>query len=362
MQKYKLIIIPIFFFLIICTKKSPYPINVKIVNGVNVIMNPDYPRDARVDLQLEEELTIGVEEGDDNYIFDFPSEIRVGDNGNIYISDNNQIKCYNRNGQYLRTIGRKGQGPGEFLGSRFALSQDGKIYVMDKINARITIFDTNGVYFKSFNVSNLNTNWHHIYSDQYNNIYFSREFRDEEKYVMSIHRYNAIGQESLNYGKFLADQIVMIKQGNSFMPIRTSAAPTTVWIVSKTGKLYAGFSKQFLISVYDEQGKLLFKFGRKYKPIADKLGWLSGSKEYLPAFFRNWLIDDNQNLWIELFNPENRDQIIYDIFSADGIYLKQVYVDYRIEALKSGKVFCIVKTDNEFFVVKRFQIIENQRK
>ena len=86
MKGYSLIIIIISLSTIFNPQQRKYPVKTKTVDEIKVINNPDYPRDGRIDLKLEEDLIIGVEEGDENYIFDFPTQIEVADNGNIFIS------------------------------------------------------------------------------------------------------------------------------------------------------------------------------------------------------------------------------------------------------------------------------------
>jgi len=52
-----------------------------------------------------------------------PQDIEIGKNGLIYILDsgNNRIHVFDNSGKYIRTIGKKGQGPGEFFFIRSTL-------------------------------------------------------------------------------------------------------------------------------------------------------------------------------------------------------------------------------------------------
>ncbi|MCK4820022.1 hypothetical protein KA005_29930 [bacterium] len=52
---------------------------------------------------------------------------------------------------------------------------------------------------------------------------------------------------------------------------------------------------------------------------------------------------------------------MYDIFSADGIYLKQVFLAARIYAVQSGKIYCIARTEDEFLVAKRYSYTEQEK-
>jgi len=85
-------------------------------NGVTVVKNPKEPIYQEEVLIIEEELSIGDSEESEDYMFSDISHITVDSDGRIYILDRREshVKLFDQNGKYIRTIGRKGQGPGEF--------------------------------------------------------------------------------------------------------------------------------------------------------------------------------------------------------------------------------------------------------
>ncbi len=70
-------------------------------------------RTARI--EVVEDLVIG-REPDANHAFNGPFDLSVDATGNIYVADtgNFRIQVFGSDGEYLRTIGRRGEGPGEF--------------------------------------------------------------------------------------------------------------------------------------------------------------------------------------------------------------------------------------------------------
>ena len=117
-------------------------------NGVTVIKNPMEPLYGEIVFELEEDLSIGNEE-DENYLFYKIRDIQVDRDGSIYISDsgNHRVQKFDKNGNYLLTIGKKGQGPGEFkVPMHIQIDNDsGNIFVNNE-SRKIIIFDKEGKY------------------------------------------------------------------------------------------------------------------------------------------------------------------------------------------------------------------------
>jgi hypothetical protein len=126
-------------------------------NGVKVVKNPAEPVHGKVIFELEEDLSIG-NDSDENYMFYRPGGIAADSQGNIYIVDggNNRIQKFRSDGQYLQTIGRKGQGPGEFESPYdIWLDSEENIYVSEGM--KIQIFNKDGEFTKSVKLVNFLT-------------------------------------------------------------------------------------------------------------------------------------------------------------------------------------------------------------
>jgi len=96
---------------------------------------------------LVEEVSIGVADGAEEYMFGDVADIAVARDGSIYVYDRKvpAIRKYDANGKYVRTVGRKGQGPGEYLsGSGLAVMRDDRLLLWDTGNWRINVYSPAG--------------------------------------------------------------------------------------------------------------------------------------------------------------------------------------------------------------------------
>lgn len=123
-------------------------------NGVRVVHNVkggDWAGNPKVSLELIR--TIGdIDTNDENQAFSSPRDMAVDDAGRIYILDggNQRIQVFGPDGRYVRTIGRKGQGPGEFASpNSIDIDAAGRLYVLDDRQKRIQVFTKEGEVEKS---------------------------------------------------------------------------------------------------------------------------------------------------------------------------------------------------------------------
>jgi len=144
------ILILIFIMSSGCQKqKTGWQGTIEEENGIRVVKNPAEPLYGELVLELEEDLSIGSVE-DEKYMFYRIGDIAVDSQNNIYILDggNYRIQKFDKDGNYLQTIGRKGQGPGEFMQPfNVFLDEQGNIYVMEL--RKLHLFDPKGNYIKS---------------------------------------------------------------------------------------------------------------------------------------------------------------------------------------------------------------------
>ncbi|MFC1725135.1 6-bladed beta-propeller [candidate division KSB1 bacterium] len=117
-------------------------------NGVKHIHNkkPKWGDEPEVKLLLLQQYG-ELDPDDEKYMMNDIMDVIQDKDKNVYILEmkNNRIKIFNHKGKYLKTIGRGGQGPGEFQWPNilnFDLNED--IYVFEPLSRMLKIINKNG--------------------------------------------------------------------------------------------------------------------------------------------------------------------------------------------------------------------------
>jgi len=85
-----------------------------------------------------------------------PTDVAWDSQGNTYITDgyvNSRVAKFNKNGDWVKSWGSKGTGMGQFIiPHSIAIDLQDNIYVGDRSNHRIQIFDTDGNFKRMFSI------------------------------------------------------------------------------------------------------------------------------------------------------------------------------------------------------------------
>src|SRR5215510_10523180 len=89
-------------------------------------------------------------------LFRQPTDVAWDSKGNIYISDgyiNSRVAKIDKNGDWVKSWGTKGTGPGQFnIPHAIVIDRSNNIYVGDRSNRRVQVFDTNGKFLRMFTI------------------------------------------------------------------------------------------------------------------------------------------------------------------------------------------------------------------
>ena len=154
---------------------------------------------------ITREIMIGsdAEDAPEEYIIYKAYPIKADRDGNIYAGfyQDGAIRKYDKNGRYLLTIGRLGQGPSELSGFfRFVIDENNILHVLSPASKCISQFKSDGTFIKSMNLTGINMGTYNanIYKDNTDNYYLSFFHNASEKI---LHVFNSRGEYQYSFGE-----------------------------------------------------------------------------------------------------------------------------------------------------------------
>lgn len=367
---------------------------------VKIISNPKYPvppDGKKKKILFEEELAIGVVEGDENYMFGNHIIFNTDDEGNFYITDwdRKKIQKYSPEGKFLLTIGKQGQGPGEFANlsiARFDSRQ--RIYVTDIANHRINFFDKKGNFLEQVTIPDVFENLYINSKGQYISsrtqpaeseysfsayklewgIYDSQFKLISEFYSETRDRKPPEGRDMTSRAKFVAGILSDI-----------AFQPYPCYVVTDNDFVYFGTRENYLIDVFDPEGEKVRSIRREYDPIKindkDRDYFIKNIAEdfirdypeqlrketykfikypkYKPAYSSFALME---NGWLAVVvDSMPGEGTLFDLFDKQGVYIGHFRADIPSENLffKNSKAYAVAEKNGYKFAKRyRFKIVE----
>lgn len=100
---------------------------------------------------LREVSRIGMIDGPAEYLLGASPTFAVGPDGSLFIADRGTLRHYDADGTYVRTIARRGEGPGEMTSvGGIDISADGLVAALDRGNRRVNVFSPDGTLVREF--------------------------------------------------------------------------------------------------------------------------------------------------------------------------------------------------------------------
>ena len=361
MKRVSILLFILSLFLCSCSRESEQT-QIESINGIMYIHNTEIPSNTNKTVVFKKELTITGKNEKEQIILFNPGIFRVDNKGNIFIADESDqsIKVFDRNGKYIKTIGTRGVGPGEFQHfSDMSITSNGELIVTDSTNMRTSIFNAEFDFIDSYGWKN--RHFHIFLSDD--TTYTISEYIQQENQRLFVKKYDYSGNMQFVYGEFKQAKPTKFPVDNAIIYLYPPYSPHSIIVGdSKKGWLYHCLNDLYKIEVYDHSGRLFRIIDRPYKPVqfTKKDGdlYFSRYKENSPrqkfakkiilpqnkTVTKRMIIDDLSNLWIETFEKIEKDGYTltaYDIFNNDGVYDTRVWIDIRPGIFVNGKMYLL---------------------
>ncbi|MFX0198931.1 MAG: 6-bladed beta-propeller [Candidatus Hodarchaeota archaeon] len=350
------LLLSIFIILVSCGKqKTEWQGTIEEVDGVTVVTNPKEPMYGEKIFEIEEELSIGVAEGAEEYMFQDAREVVVDNSERIFVSDfrNVHIRVFDRFGNYVTTIGRKGQGPGEFGQiTNIQITPRDELMVHDRYTRRLSFFSLDGDYLRMEQLKEIQAG--RVKVDSKSN-YFVRTYDFEEG------TFNA-AVELKKYGpnfEFL-DTIAKDKYRSIQVPLQPGMASKFL----PSDSIVCGFRESYEFQILDSEGNVIQRVSKDYIPVEiseeeKAIRHLPQSNELPSLFpaFQDFSVDEEGRIYAQTFERQwAGDKFYYDVFDSNGKYICKVQLNSLPRYWKNKKMYTTEEDENGYQYVKRYKV------
>ena len=333
-----------------------------------VIQNPKEPIYKGNILSLKEELSIGGASAEEYSILAEIDSLAVDEEGTIYALDTKDIcvKVYDRSGKFLRTIGRKGRGPGEFT-NPYKIVIDGKnqYLVVHEPGIGFVVFDFEGKFIKNIHNADFKS-VHKVLFDSNGNIIFNRiKIQDTE------HRWDELKKYGPNL-KLLAE-IKSIPIGSPYDVVQ----PMVTWDLDGDGNIVFGFPSRYEIEIINNQNKAIRRIRKESdlvelsKEEKERIAQII-KKQIMPAdlaaklftskyhsAFADINIASDRRIFVTTWKKSGKNNIS-DVFDKNGRFLAEVVLPSQRIFFAQGRLYTIEEDVDGYPVIKRYAMTWKQ--
>jgi len=360
----------IFILLTFCgEQKAKWGGTIEEDDGITIVRNPKEPIYSEEVFQLEENLTIISPENED-LMFQNLTTLVVDESENIYVTDTKagHILTFDKNGDFVRIIGKRGQGPGEMTYPLdLVIVAQKELMVNDLGQAKLHFFSLEGEYLTQMTTSKFPA-FRRPRADAAGNIVVSHAIMDKPVKIFL----KKIDSE-LNPLCEIAS-VVAITQPPVIDYFEVYRTTSFVWNVLSTDEIIWGNFKDYEIFVCDPDGNCLRKIVKEDEGVAitkeeekklieDMYGdnpvpssiTLKFPDRYPP--FIHFTCDEEGRILVYTYGKtEDDERSYYDIFDPEGKFIIQTTLKFWPQVWKNGMMYCVEEDEDGFEVIKRYRV------
>ena len=354
-----------------CTTDAPTgnPTRETLPGGATLVRHPGLPAIDSVGPGVTDVavgLRFGSREGDDpNLIFGNIRGIQAASDGTIYVLDFQaaEVRVFSPGGEYLRTIARRGEGPGEIAEANgIILSGDTLLWIHDYFQNRIEGVDPSGEEVRSFTkpVFGYGYIWNGAF-DRRGRYWREASHRDDQDVDRGDSGPGLLSNTSRIYFKshdLATEQVDSVYMGETTSRAYRSAAdwgsqipfdPSDHHVVNPPGGFWSANTGSYRLTRTDEGGDtiLVIEASLAGLPVTpdDRSAYVERWAEREPESRREYeavaalmpdfkpilqgiLVDDEDRLWVRRTVPADASPF-FDLFSQDGDYLGSVRLAFQ---------------------------------
>jgi hypothetical protein len=305
-------------------------------------------------------------------LFKLPAWADVLSDGSVVILDwrTSEVNIFSRSGVFLRGIGRKGQGPGEFEGPVLVEAGPGdSIHLFDP-GKRIDVFSPTGEYVRGVQLG-----YHEPLAAQGDGSYIvvrrdEVEFTEAKVYIVAptatIYRLATDGDTTQELARYATTQSTYRPRGRSHEQALQLFRPARYAVGASYGFVWCD-AEAFSCDQWSAEGKKLrsvrVNTARVQVTDTDANSWLDARIEAYKAaqaqaelertfaeadrgetfpLFDAYRVDDADRIWFRQYSP-NADEVLgkWVVISAEGAVLGTVTIPPVYKVLKIARDFIV---------------------
>ncbi|HPW17942.1 MAG TPA: 6-bladed beta-propeller [Candidatus Aminicenantes bacterium] len=330
---------------------------------VTVVRNPKEPLYRTPVLELAEDLSLGGPDAQGEAALDRIRQVLPDDAGTLYVLDEraSHVKVFDASGKYLRTIGRKGQGPGELeYPMTMSLNEKTGELAVHQQSRGIAFFKTDGTYLRQLSLK----------------VMLGARARLDSRgqiYLLEI----VMDNESSRYAtrKLAPDGSVLATISETPTPTgsgNTTRAfiPVAFYGIDREDRFIYGFPETYEIQIYGPtEAKVLRKITRAYDPVAvtdeDKA---ERRKDVPPGYSRElefpkhhpaysrFFLSDLGHIFVQTYEKADGGRLIHDVFDAEGRFIGRLPLKPSGIGILKGKYYALEEDEEGYQCVKRYAV------
>lgn len=337
-------------------------------------------------INVEQVMKISFGQNENDF---FSSIFRIDqdEHGDLWALDgvNCRLYVFGENGMFKKSIGKKGDGPGEFqLPVDFMISNTRDIYVLDRY--KIHIFNAEGQFIKFFNINKQPISFfvdpnksffltYYAFSDtsRKQNAIVCSQFDITPKLIKEMFEVTTTKRVSAN-----------TKNGGSILfHLDNPYTPQLCFTRSKNRNFILADSTEYKLFLYNSAGVLIKTITRP----KEKQSITTEEKDYIyqlyaPYYEKEWtkkilktalqypnhrpfigdiVTDDHNRIYVRRLKPimERKKSLVqtYDLFDADGLYKTTFQSDIILDLISKKYIYRINQVDDsESISIDKFSI------
>jgi hypothetical protein len=316
--------------------------------------------------RLEKDLSIGKAEGEREYIFSRMAGVSVDGEGRTYIIDraDANVRVFDGNATYSKTIGRKGQGPGETQMPVFVqITSRDEVFIYDYASPRAVYYSLDGRFLRQTPAG------HPLLPlklDSRGNLVGFEILAPPPRGGKILKKYDPIFNLLATFAREESGKPRVFEIGRPALYGCVTPGDNVVW----------GNSETYLLHVLNSKGELVRTIEREYDPVkitsndreecqkkyAELLraGFEIVFHDHFPAF-GGIFADDGGRLFVKTYERAEgaAGSFFYDVFDPEGRYEAKVPLAMDLSAgsvWRNHKLYVIESDAQGFQMVNRYAV------